>query len=155
MEENQKVTPLQERILALMLEGISDEDVWGALGIGQDLLDTHKETLRRTLDVADDQELQEYIRTRMDEPGSQVVSTVSLAPNDERRIRILLRLTLTELLEVASNAELRAHMLQQTVEAVGTADPASAQQESEDLLTVAKELKAAMDRLLSEIRGRS
>src|SRR5688572_24666540 len=45
MEENEKVTPLQERILALMLEGLSDEDVWGELGIGQDLLNTHKQAL--------------------------------------------------------------------------------------------------------------
>lgn len=151
MEENEKVTPLQERLLALMLEGLSDEDVGEALGMGQDLLDTHKEALRRTLDLADDQELQEYIQARMYESPPPVQP----APRDERRIRVLLRLTLKELLEVALNAELRARMLQQTVEVLGTEDPESARQESEDLVTVAKELKAAMDRLLSEIRGRS
>src|SRR5687767_7849453 len=119
MEGNEKVTPLQERILALMLEGLSDEDVWGALGIGKDLLESHKESLRRTLDVSDDQELAEYIRARVEDLPPETDSLVQSAPSDERRIRILLRLTLKELLEVASNAEIRAHMLQQTVDALG------------------------------------
>lgn len=155
MEENEKVTPLQERLLALMLEGLSDEDLGGALGIGQDVLDTYKEALRRTLEVADDRELQEYIQARMYEPELPMVTPIPPEPQDERRIRVLLRLTLKELLEVASNAEVRAQMLLQTVEIIGTADPASARQESEDLLTVAKELKDVMNQLLSEIRGRA
>lgn len=152
---NEKVTPLQERIIALMLEGLSDEEVGGALGMSPDLLDAHKGTLRRRFDVSADQELQDHIKSRVKAAPAPPASTPHTARPDERRIRILLRLTLTELLRVAANAETRAHMLQQTVEALGSDDPKSAQQESQDLLTVASELMGTADRLLSEIRGRS
>lgn len=152
--EGQKVNPLQERILALMLEGKSDEEVSEIVGIHPDLLEAHKAALRKTLDIADEDGLHEYIHARMKRDAVEP-SMLSSPRHDERRIRILLRLTLTELLDVASNAELRAQMLLQTVEALGTEDPNSAEQEARDLLRISRELKDTMDRLLSEIRSRS
>lgn len=73
----------------------------------------------------------------------------------ERRVRLLLRLTLQELLEVADNAELRAALLQQTVQRIASEDAEEARREVEDLQIAAREIRDTFERVRADIRARS
>src|SRR5437867_7445958 len=72
----------------------------------------------------------------------------------ERRVRLLLRLTLQELLEVADNADLRAALLQQTVQRITSEDADDARREVEELQIAARAIRDTFEKVRADIRSR-
>ena len=153
--ESESLSDVQSRILALLLEGLDASDVARMLRMDGNVVEQHVEGLRVRLGVAHGVPVEEFVRKRFsalaakadrpEEPASQA--------DQERRVRLLLRLTFQELMRVAEDADLRAAMLEQTVGDVGSFDQEGASREAEDLRMVATEIQDLAERLLDQIRN--
>lgn len=149
--EPRNLSPLQQRLIALMLEGLADSATWKGLGVDDEELARETEEIRQILDVPEDVALSDHLNI-VAPIGSADGSHVH--PASERRLRLLLRLTIGELMEVSENASVRAQMLMQTVEQLGSDDVESAAQEAKDLSEVARRIKQMVAEMLEDVRGR-
>ena len=162
-ERAKRLTPREWRVVALSIEGVASEDACAALGIAEGTLKSHKQAIRRKLGVPRGKRLERHLREHLEAlpPGVRptLAAAADQAPVDpsiaERRIRLLLRLTLQELLEVADNAELRAALLQQTVQRIASEDADDARREVEELQLAAREIRGTFERVRADIRARS
>jgi DNA-binding CsgD family transcriptional regulator len=160
-ERAKRLTPREWRVVALAIEGVPAEEACASLGIAEGTLKSHKQAIRRKLGVPRGKRLERYLREHMEalpptlRPSVEAAAAQAAEPGVlERRVRLLLRLTLQELLEVADNAELRAALLEQTVRRVASRDADDARREVADLQHVARELRATFERIRAEIRAR-
>jgi DNA-binding CsgD family transcriptional regulator len=156
-----RLTPREWRVVALSIEGVAAEDACAALGIAEGTLKSHKQAIRRKLGVPRGKRLERHLREHMEALPASIRPTVAAAQQVpvepsvmERRVRLLLRLTLQELLEVADNAELRAALLQQTVQRIASEDAEEARREVEDLQIAAREIRNTFERVRADIRAR-
>jgi len=161
-ERAKRLTPREWRVVALSIEGVAAEDACTALGIAEGTLKSHKQAIRRKLGVPRGKRLERHLREHLDALPAGIRPTVAgavAAPVDpaiaERRVRLLLRLTLQELLEVADNADLRAALLQQTVQRIASEDADDARREVEELQAAAKSIRDTFERVRADIRSRS
>lgn len=162
-ERAKRLTPREWRVVALSIEGVPAEDACAALGIAEGTLKSHKQAIRRKLGVPRGKRLERHLREHLEAlpPGIRptVAAAAEQAPIDpsiaERRVRLLLRLTLQELLEVADNADLRAALLQQTVERIASQDADDARREVEELQAAAREIRDTFERVRADIRSRT
>ena len=162
-ERAKRLTPREWRVVALSIEGVAAEDACAALGIAEGTLKSHKQAVRRKLGVPRGKRLERHLRENMESLPAAVRPSVAAAAEQagvepailERRVRLLLRLTLQELLEVAENAELRGALLEQTVQRVASSDAEEARREVAELQIVAGELRSTFERIRADIRKRS
>lgn len=161
-ERAKRLTPREWRVVALSIEGVASEDACAALGIAEGTLKSHKQAIRRKLGVPRGKRLERHLREHMEALPANIRPTVAAAAQQvpvepsvmERRVRLLLRLTLQELLEVADNADLRAALLQQTVQRIASEDAEEARREVEDLQIAAREIRDTFERVRADIRER-
>ena len=161
-ERAKRLTPREWRVVALSIEGVAAEDACAALGIAEGTLKSHKQAIRRKLGVPRGKRLERHLREHMEALPANIRPTVAAAAQQvpvepsvmERRVRLLLRLTLQELLEVADNADLRAALLQQTVQRIASEDADDARREVEDLQIAAREIRDTFERVRADIRER-
>jgi DNA-binding CsgD family transcriptional regulator len=156
----ERLTPREWRVLALVVEGRSTQQACESIGIAPGTFESHKQAIRRKLGVPRGKRLEAYLREFSEELPVEVrpEKPAHAAPPEEyadRRIRWLLRLTLDELNEVASNASMRAQLLGQTVRRIRSSEADEAKSEIDDLQFVSSELRAQSERLLREIRERN
>ncbi len=161
-ERAKRLTPREWRVVALSIEGVAAEDACAALGVAEGTLKSHKQAIRRKLGVPRGKRLERHLRENLEALPAGIRPTVAAAgpaPVDasiaERRVRLLLRLTLQELLEVADNADLRAALLQQTVARISSDDADDARREVEDLQLAAREIRDTFSKVRADIRSRS
>ena len=161
-ERAKRLTPREWRVVALSIEGVAAEEACSALGIAEGTLKSHKQAIRRKLGVPRGKRLERHLRENLEAlPAGirpSITAAVQQAPVDpsvaERRVRLLLRLTLQELLEVADNADLRAALLQQTVQRIASEDADDARREVEELQLAAKSIRDTFERVRADIRSR-
>ncbi len=160
-ERAKRLTPREWRVVALSIEGVASEEACVALGIAEGTLKSHKQAIRRKLGVPRGKRLERHLREHMEALPANIRPTVAAAAQVpvepsvmERRVRLLLRLTLQELLEVADNADLRAALLQQTVQRIASEDAEEARREVEDLQIAAREIRDTFERVRADIRAR-
>lgn len=162
-ERAKRLTPREWRVVALSIEGVAAEDACAALGIAEGTLKSHKQAIRRKLGVPRGKRLERHLRENLEALPEGIRPTVAAAAAKiqqvdpaimERRVRLLLRLTLQELLEVADNADLRAALLQQTVQRISSEDADDARREVEDLQLAAKTIRDTFEKVRADIRAR-
>lgn len=161
-ERAARLTPREWRVVAMVLEGASTQQACDALGIAPGTFESHKQAIRRKLRIGRGIRLANYLRefvTAVPPPPPEAQRPAAPRPRvaqeaQERRVRWLLRMTMQELLEVAGNAELRATLLEQTVQRIESDDVEEARREVEDLRRAAIEIRATLDRLLDGVRRR-
>jgi DNA-binding CsgD family transcriptional regulator len=162
-ERAKRLTPREWRVVALSIEGVAAEDACAALGVAEGTLKSHKQAIRRKLGVPRGKRLERHLRENLEALPEGIRPTVAAAaaqqPIDpavaERRVRLLLRLTLQELLEVADNADLRAALLHQTVQRISSDDADDARREVEDLQAAAKTIRETFEKVRADIRARA
>lgn len=161
-ERAKRLTPREWRVVALSIEGVAAEDACSALGVAEGTLKSHKQAIRRKLGVPRGKRLERHLREYLEAlpPGIRPsFASTEQAPVDpsvaERRVRLLLRLTLQELLEVADNADLRAALLKQTVERIASEDADDARKEVGELQSAAREIRDTFERVRADIRART
>jgi DNA-binding CsgD family transcriptional regulator len=161
-ERAKRLTPREWRVVALSIEGVAAEEACSALGIAEGTLKSHKQAIRRKLGVPRGKRLERHLRENLEALPAGIRPTIAAAaqqaPVDpsvaERRVRLLLRLTLQELVEVADNADLRAALLQQTVQRISSEDADDARREVEELQLAAKTIRDTFERVRADIRTR-
>lgn len=155
-EYEEALTPWEARLLALMLEGLTEDDLEAGLGLSPPEVRTGEANIRRKLGAPVDEPLLEFLeRERNLTSAWEEELGVGQADVDvERRVRLLLRLTLQELLQVATEADTRAEMLFETVARVSSDEVEGAAQEIEDLRAVRDRIRTFVDQVLAEIRSR-
>jgi len=160
-ERAKRLTPREWRVVALSIEGVAADDACTALGIAEGTLKSHKQAIRRKLGVPRGKRLERHLRENLEALPAGIRPTVAAAaeaPVDpaimERRVRLLLRLTLQELLEVADNADLRAALLQQTVQRIASEDADDARREVEELQMAARSIRDTFEKVRADIRSR-
>jgi len=160
-ERAKRLTPREWRVVALSIEGVPADDACAALGIAEGTLKSHKQAIRRKLGVPRGKRLERHLRENLEALPAGIRPTVAAAaetPVDpavmERRVRLLLRLTLQELLEVADNADLRAALLQQTVQRIASEDADDARREVEELQMAARAIRDTFEKVRADIRSR-
>lgn len=145
------------RWIALELEGISGERAQKELGLSEGLVAHDLEELREALGVGEDADLEEVIRQRLEIPDEPVdLETVAAEAeaatiSDERRLRLMLRLSMGELMKVAQDAEVRSERLSEMAGRVGAYDTEIIE-EIEDLKRMATHLRQTSEHLLREFR---
>lgn len=161
-ERAKRLTPREWRVVALSIEGVASEDACSALGIAEGTLKSHKQAIRRKLAIPRGERLERALK----EFAAAVPVTVpeEAPPKDkaavpkevsERRVRLLFRMTIEELLETANNADLRASLLDQTVRRMSPEGIDEASKEIEDLKKAALAIRSTADELLSMARRRT
>jgi len=160
-ERAKRLTPREWRVVALSIEGVAAEDACAALGVAEGTLKSHKQAIRRKLGVPRGKRLERHLRENLESLPAGIRPTVAAAAEAsvdpaimERRVRLLLRLTLQELLEVADNADLRAALLQQTVQRITSEDADDARREVEELQIAARAIRDTFEKVRADIRSR-
>ncbi len=161
-----RLTPREWRVVALVLEGVPTSQACDSLGIAPGTFESHKQAIRRKLGVPRGERLERHLQefagripeadqrpARLPSPPREQISPAE-ATGAERRVRLLYRMTMEELTEVAGSADLRASLLEQTVKRMSSDDTGSAHQEIEDLRRAAGEIRDMAKRLLEEARAR-
>lgn len=158
----ERLTPREWRVVALVIEGVPTSQACERLGIASGTFESHKQAIRRKLGIPRGERLEKHLQVFAGNiPDEQ--QKLSLAqpevrsqePPGERRIRLLYRMTIDELTEVAGSAELRATLLGQTIKRMSSDDHADAEAEIEDLRVAAAEIRATAARLLESVRNRA
>lgn len=158
VERTDRITPQEWRVIALAIEGVPPSQQCDALGIAMGTLESHRQAIRRKLAIPRGQRFESFVRgnlagdVRVEEMKKPTRAPVSPEVS-ERRVRWLLRLTLQELSEVGLSATLRAELLGQTVDRMGSDNSAEAKSEIEDLRFVAQEMRALYEKMLERARG--
>lgn len=155
-----RLTPREWRVIAMVLEGVSTPDACQTLGIAPGTLESHKQAIRRKLAIPRGERLERALKefaaaVPVTVPEEEPAKT-RVVPKEvqERRVRLLFRMTVEELLEVANNADLRASLLDQTVRRMSPDGVEEAAREIEDLKRAALTIRSAADELLSSARRR-
>lgn len=163
-ERAKRLTPREWRVVALSIEGVAAEDACAALGVAEGTLKSHKQAIRRKLGVPRGKRLERHLRENLEALPEGIRPTLTAAaqqraPVDpavaERRVRLLLRLTLQELVEVADNADLRAALLSQTVQRIASEDADDARREVEELQIAARTIRDTFEKVRADIRSRA
>lgn len=159
----ERLTPREWRVVALVIEGVPTSQACERLGIAPGTFESHKQAIRRKLGVPRGERLEKHLQIfagnipESSEPAS-TSGTVSASPQyadpSERRVRLLYRMTIDELVEVAGSAELRATLLGQTVKRMASEDLADAEREIADLREAASEIRVLAGQLLEQVRSR-
>lgn len=144
--------------LALALEGLSTDDVAQVLGLDLEVLQGHLDSIREKLGLP----MQEPVEASVKREFQSLLQAITTrhhegdapAARDERRVRLLLRMTLSELSEVARNAAMRAELLATTVDLVGSEDMEGALSEIDDLRNLSTSVTKLYDTLISVLRKR-
>ncbi len=146
------------RLLALKLQGLGAAQVARAVGMPEHVVESAETRLQRKLQIEAGDDLADAVKERLklvDLPEDEASPDLEvIAPPDERRVRLLLRMTLEDVLAVAADADVRATMLADLVAHIGSSDPDVAAREAEELKLVARALRETVDQLLAEIRSR-
>lgn len=157
----ERLTPREWRVVALVVEGVPTSQACERLGIASGTFESHKQAIRRKLGIPRGERLEKHLQVFSGNiPAAQDLSAAPAAPvrseepPDERRVRLLYRMTIDELTEVAGSAELRATLLGQTIKRMSSDDHADAEREIEDLRTAAAEIRTTAARLLDAVRNR-
>ncbi|MGH2670933.1 MAG: LuxR C-terminal-related transcriptional regulator [bacterium] len=153
-----RLTPREWRVVALILEGVPASQACQSLGIAPGTFESHKQAIRRKLGLPRGERMEKHLQSLAGSvPDEARTGTVRTTPppeaDTERRVRLLFRMTMEELMEVAGSAELRAGLLEQTVKRMSTDDAGSAQKEIEDLRAAATEIRDTAKRLLDAARA--
>lgn len=151
------LTPEELRMVAMLLEGIDAGSVLAEMGIPTETIEEHERAIRRRFEVPDAQPLDRFLREHFGSPRAAGGGTGAAEPAAapiERRVRLLLRMTLNELLTVAAYADLRGDLLGETVERLRDAGNEEAALEVEDLRRVSRMVRDSVRALLEEIRRR-
>jgi DNA-binding CsgD family transcriptional regulator len=161
-ERASRLTPREWRVIAMVLEGVSTNDACQALGIAPGTLESHKQAIRRKLAIPRGERLERALKEFASSvpvaiPEEEAPKTKTPVPKEvqERRVRLLFRMTIEELLEVANNADLRASLLDQTVRRMSPEGIADASLEIEDLKKAAMAIRTVADELLTRARRRT
>lgn len=156
VERTDRITPQEWRVIALGIEGVPPSQQCDALGIAMGTLESHRQAIRRKLAIPRGQRFESFVRSNL--AGDVRVNEMKAPPRtvdpttSERRVRWLLRLTLQEVSEVGLSATLRAELLGQTVDRMGTDNSAEATAEIEDLRAVATEMRLLYEKMLERAR---
>ena len=163
-ERSSRLTPREWRVVALVIEGMPTSQACDLLGIASGTFESHKQAIRRKLGIPRGERLEKYLQMfsgRIPEPEPEplehaiaAAAPARTSPGNERRVRLLFRMTLEELQEVAGNAELRASLLEQTVKRMSSGDSGEAQQEVDDLRNASAVLRNAACEMLEHVRAR-
>lgn len=157
----ERLTPREWRVVALVLEGVPVSQACDSLGIAAGTFESHKQAIRRKLGVPRGERLEGHLQAfagRIPDPETFQRSTPTPPEeeaNAERRVRLLFRMTMDELFEVAGSAELRASLLEQTVKRMSSDDVSGAQEEVEDLRTSAAQVRELAKSLIERVRSRN
>lgn len=152
--DDQNLSPRQQRLLALLLEGLDDPASWRGIGLPEDEVQRELDEIRALLDVPEGADLAEHLPIEPPARRAAPEGSDNQPEGSERRLRLLLRLTISQLITAADDADTRSAMLLQTVDAIGSQDEASAKQEAEDLTRLASEIRELISRTLTHIRER-
>lgn len=159
-ERSRRLTPREWRVVALILEGVPASQACESLGIAPGTFESHKQAIRRKLGLPRGERMEKHLQplasSMPDEAHATPTRTTPAPPEadqSERRVRLLYRMTIDELMEVAGSAELRAGLLEQTVKRMSSDDVASAQKEIADLRAAATEVRETAKRLLERARS--
>lgn len=156
-----RITPQEWRVIALAIEGVPPSQACEALGIAPGTLESHKQAIRRKLGIAKGERFEAFVRQHfaggieMPEKPHERKPARAAEPAADRRVRWLLRITLEEIAELAAAAGLRAQLLEQTVERMGSDNAAEAASEVDDLRQIAEDLRALDAAILERIRARA
>ncbi|HVL89609.1 MAG TPA: LuxR C-terminal-related transcriptional regulator [Actinomycetota bacterium] len=158
----ERLTPREWRVVALVIEGVPTSQACERLGIASGTFESHKQAIRRKLGIPRGERLEKHLQIFAGnipapaERPERIAAVSSEVPADpsERRIRLLYRMTIDELTEVAGSAELRATLLGQTVKRMQSDDHADAEREIADLREAATEIRTLAARLLAAVRSR-
>lgn len=156
-----RITPQEWRVIALSIEGVAPSAACEALGIALGTLESHKQAIRRKLGIPKGVRFEAFVRESFAGnvvfpeagPRREPQPVVEKAVQD-RRVRWLLRISLQELSELAMSAGLRAQLLEQTVQRMGSADVDEARREVEDLRMLAEDLQKLYEGTIANIRAR-
>lgn len=154
----EKLTARELRLIALMLEGFSAEEAEVRLGIPRELVLESTQSIRTKIKALDDEDVEDAVQRRLSNALVDIAREEELAPSvevSERREKLLLRLTIKDLLRVAADAELRAAMLEATVDNIGSVSEADARREIEDLRDSGLMIRQTAEGLLQKIRHKS
>lgn len=169
MEERAgRLTPREWRVAALVIEGVPTQQACETLGIASGTFESHKQAIRRKLGIPRGDRLEKHLQAlsgRVPEAPSAAdvsASQMRMPPREavsdadsERRVRLLFRMTIEELLEVAGNAELRASLLEQTVKRMSSDDIGEAHQEVADLRNASERMRQAARSMIDDVRARA
>lgn len=146
------------RWIALAKEGLDPEDVVETLGLSDETAATEASELKIKLDQAG---ISEQLGDLVDVPTAEgelaelAAEAAQAQLADERRTWLLLRMTLSELLDLASDADSRADALKDLVDQLGISEEAAeATHELEKLHRVSETLRATVESLFEELRER-
>lgn len=154
----EKLTARELRLIALMLEGFSAEEAEVRLGIPREVVLESTQSIRTKIKALDDEDVEDAVQRRLSNALVDIAREEELAPSvevSERREKLLLRLTIKDLLRVAADAELRAAMLEATVDNIGSVSEADARREIEDLRDSGLMIRQTAEGLLQKIRHKS
>lgn len=161
-ERASRLTPREWRVIAMVLEGVPTNDACQALGIAPGTLESHKQAIRRKLAIPRGERLERALKefataVPVTVPEEAPPKEKSAVPKEvsERRVRLLFRMTIEELLETANNADLRASLLDQTVRRMSPEGIEEASREIEDLKKAALAIRSTADELLTAARRRT
>lgn len=159
-ERAERLTPREWRVVAMILEGVPASQACESLGIAPGTFESHKQAIRRKLGLPRGERMEKHLQPlagSMPDAAREEPERAAKVPADEegeRRVRLLLRMTIDELKEVAGSADLRAGLLEQTVKRMASDDVESAHREIEDLRAAAAEMRETAKRLLDAARSR-
>ncbi|GAC1409790.1 MAG: hypothetical protein NVSMB57_02740 [Actinomycetota bacterium] len=164
-ERSARLTPREWRVVALVIEGMPTSQACDLLGIASGTFESHKQAIRRKLGIPRGERLEKHLQAfsgKIPEPEPQPLERAIASaappvesPENERRVRLLFRMTIEELHEVAGNAELRASLLEQTVKRMSSGDSGEAQQEVDDLRNASTLMRNAAREMLDQVRARA
>lgn len=145
------------RWMALASEGLEPEDARKKLGLSEETVAKEVGELQEKLGSADIGEAFSD-RVEVQIPDGELDDLAAEAAQaeiaDERRTWLLLRMTLSELLELADTAEARADSLRDLLERLDVADRAAeATGELTKLLRVSETLRSTVEALFDDLRG--
>jgi DNA-binding CsgD family transcriptional regulator len=156
----ERLTPREWRVVALVIEGVPTSQACERLGIASGTFESHKQAIRRKLGIPRGERLERHLQAFAGnipvatEREERAPSMPQVDEPSDRRIRLLYRMTMDELTEVAGSAELRATLLGQTIKRMSTDDLDDAEREIADLREAATEIRALAGRLLESVRTR-
>lgn len=157
----QRITPQEWRVIALSIEGVPAHQACESLGIALGTLESHKQAIRRKLGIAKGTRFETFVRDHFaggipvpEKPVREERAPATGERPEDRRVRWLLRISLDELSELAMSTGLRAQLLDQTVQRMGSDDAEAARREVEDLRGLSVALKALREETIAKIRAR-
>ncbi|HVL32180.1 MAG TPA: LuxR C-terminal-related transcriptional regulator [Actinomycetota bacterium] len=148
------LSPKEWRVAILAIEGVAAEDAARTLGIAMGTLQSHRQAIRRKLDVPRYMPLEPYLREHLGpviQKPKAVAAGETSPPTREQRTQYLLRLTLEEIHTLARRAESQASSLRALARS-DTDDLQGVEAEAEGLTLAASVLSDAYHDLIRRMR---